>query len=133
MKATPDGYTLLQVGTPNAINAALYSNLSFNFIRDIAPVAGIARVFNVLAVHPSVPVTTVPEFITYAKTNPGTLSQAVGGIRNPRSCGRGTIQADDGHQHVVCALSGRGACAYRSARRASAGLFRPRGRVDRPH
>src|SRR5580704_4207150 len=69
VKATPDGYTLLQVGTPNAINAALYSNLSFNFIRDIAPVGSIMRVSYVIVVHPSVPATTVPEFIAYAKAN----------------------------------------------------------------
>ena len=63
MKATPHGYTLLQVGTPNAINAALYSNLSFNFIRDIAPVGSVMRISYVIVVHPSVPATTVPEFI----------------------------------------------------------------------
>src|SRR5262245_53729321 len=66
-KASPDGYTLLQVNVSNAINATLYDKLNFNFIRDIAPVAGIMRVPGVMVVHPSVPAKTVPEFITYAK------------------------------------------------------------------
>src|SRR5271167_1773488 len=66
-RAPPDGYTLLMVGAPNAINATLYEKLGFNFIRDIAPVAGILRVPLVMEVHPSVPVHTVPEFIAFAK------------------------------------------------------------------
>jgi tripartite-type tricarboxylate transporter receptor subunit TctC len=79
VKATPDGYTLLQVGTPNAINAALYSNLSFNFIRDIAPVGSAMRISYVIVVHPSVPATTVPEFIAYAKANAGRINMASAG------------------------------------------------------
>jgi tripartite-type tricarboxylate transporter receptor subunit TctC len=79
VKATPDGYTLLQVGTPNAINAALYSNLSFNFIRDIAPVGSVMRISYVIVVHPSVPATTVPEFIAYAKANAGRINMASAG------------------------------------------------------
>jgi tripartite-type tricarboxylate transporter receptor subunit TctC len=82
--ATPDGYTLLSVSSPNAINATLYANLNFNFIRDIAPVAGIIRVPLVLEVNPSVPVATVPEFIAYAKANPGKISYASGGIGTPQ-------------------------------------------------
>jgi tripartite-type tricarboxylate transporter receptor subunit TctC len=74
--AAPDGYTLLMVSTPNAINATLYEKLNFNFIRDIAPVAAIIRVPNLMVVHPSVPASTVPEFIAYAKANPGKLSMA---------------------------------------------------------
>ena len=61
--AAPDGYTLLLVGTPNAINATLYDNLNFNFIRDIAPIAGLIRGALVMVVHPSVPAKTLPEFI----------------------------------------------------------------------
>jgi tripartite-type tricarboxylate transporter receptor subunit TctC len=76
VRAPPDGYTLLMVATPNAINATLYEKLNFNFIRDIAPVAAIIRVPNVMVVHPSVPAETVPEFIAYAKANPGKLSMA---------------------------------------------------------
>jgi tripartite-type tricarboxylate transporter receptor subunit TctC len=65
--APPDGYSLLLANAANAINATLYDNLSFNFIHDVAPVAGIMVVPNVMVVHPSVPAKTVPEFIAYAK------------------------------------------------------------------
>ena len=80
VRAAPDGYTLLFVGAPNAINASLYSNLNFNFIRDIAPVAGIARVPMVLIVHPSVPATTIPELVAYAKSNPKKVNMASSGV-----------------------------------------------------
>jgi tripartite-type tricarboxylate transporter receptor subunit TctC len=80
VKAPPDGHALLFVTSANAINATLYQKLSFDFIRDIAPVAGLIRMPNVMAVHPSVPATTVPELIAYAKANPDKLSQAAGGI-----------------------------------------------------
>jgi tripartite-type tricarboxylate transporter receptor subunit TctC len=79
-RANPDGYTLFWATSANAINATLYDNLNFNFIRDDRPVAGVFRVPNVLEVHPSVPVNTVPEFIAYAKANPGKLNFASGGI-----------------------------------------------------
>jgi tripartite-type tricarboxylate transporter receptor subunit TctC len=78
--AAPDGYTLVLLGPPAAINATLYSKLNFNVIRDIAPVASIARAPNVLEVSLAVPVKTVPEFIAYAKANPGTLNMASSGI-----------------------------------------------------
>jgi tripartite-type tricarboxylate transporter receptor subunit TctC len=80
VRASPDGYTLLLVNAANAINATLYHKLSYNFIRDIAPVAGIMRVPSVLVVHPSLPANTIPEFIAYAKANPGKLNMASGGI-----------------------------------------------------
>jgi len=80
--ATPDGYTLLLVGTPNAINTTLYDKLTFNFIRDIVPVASIGRTPFIMVVHPSVPAKTVPEFIAYAKANPGKLSMASAGVGN---------------------------------------------------
>jgi tripartite-type tricarboxylate transporter receptor subunit TctC len=79
-RAAPDGYTLLLVGTPNAINATLYDNLNFNFIRDIVPIAGLIRGALVMVVHPSVPAMTLPEFIAYAKANPGKLSYGSGGV-----------------------------------------------------
>jgi tripartite-type tricarboxylate transporter receptor subunit TctC len=80
VRAAPDGYTLLVCGNPNAINATLYENLNFNFIRDIAPVASIARASLVVVVHPSVPANTIPEFIAYAKANPGKMNMGSGGI-----------------------------------------------------
>jgi tripartite-type tricarboxylate transporter receptor subunit TctC len=80
VKSSPDGYTLLLAGSPNTINATLYDKLNFNFIRDIAPVAGIVRFPFVMAVHPSVPAKTVPEFIAHAKANPGKINMASGGI-----------------------------------------------------
>jgi len=84
VRAAPDGYTLLSVSSPNAINATLYKNLNFNFIRDIAPVATIMRVPLVMEVNPSVPVKTVPEFIAYAKANPGKVNYASAGIGTPQ-------------------------------------------------
>jgi tripartite-type tricarboxylate transporter receptor subunit TctC len=76
VRAPADGYTLLMVGGYNAINATLYDNLKFNFIRDIAPVAGIIRLPNVMVVNPSVPARTVPEFIAYARANSHKLNMA---------------------------------------------------------
>jgi tripartite-type tricarboxylate transporter receptor subunit TctC len=77
--APSDGYTLLLVAPANAINATLYEKLSFDFIRDIAPVAGLIRFPNIMQVNPSVPAKTVPEFIAYAKANPGKLNMASAG------------------------------------------------------
>jgi tripartite-type tricarboxylate transporter receptor subunit TctC len=79
VRAAPDGYTLLLVISANAANATLYEKLNFNFIRDIAPVAGIERGPNVMVVNPSFPTKTVPEFIDYAKANPGKINFASGG------------------------------------------------------
>src|SRR6201988_3954554 len=84
-KAAPDGYTLLQVVTPNAINAALYSNLNFDFIRDIAPVICAARLAYVVVVHPGVPVTTIPELIAYAKASPGKINYGSAGSGTPQN------------------------------------------------
>jgi tripartite-type tricarboxylate transporter receptor subunit TctC len=83
VRAPADGYTLLWAGTSNAVNASLYDKLNYNFMRDFVLVAGILRTPLVLEVHPSVPVNTVPEFIAYAKANPGKLSVA--------SFGAGTV------------------------------------------
>ena len=79
VKALPDGYTLLMIGSNNAWNVTLYENLSFNFTRDIAPVASIYRTPFVMLVNPSVPAKTLPEFIAYAKANPGKLNMASSG------------------------------------------------------
>jgi len=80
VRSAPDGYTLLLVGPPAAINASLYEKLSFNFMRDIAPIAAIVRFPNVMVVNPSVPATTVPELIAYAKANPGKINFVSTGI-----------------------------------------------------
>lgn len=83
VRAPADGYTLLLVGSNNFINATLYDNLTFNFIRDIAPVGSIGRTPLVMVVHPSFPAGTVLEFITYAKARPGKLNMASGGAGTP--------------------------------------------------
>src|SRR5262245_24291274 len=75
----PDGYTLLMVTTASAINATFYDNLPFNFVRDVAPVAALVRIPNVIIVHPSLPVKTVAEFIAYAKANPDKINVASAG------------------------------------------------------
>jgi tripartite-type tricarboxylate transporter receptor subunit TctC len=108
--APADGYTLLGVTSANTINTTLYDKLNFNFVSDIAPVAGIIRVPQVIEVNPSVPVTTVPEFIAYAKANPGKLNMA--------SAGNGTVQ------HVA------GTCPGRPPWRSSASHVRHRASVD---
>ena len=80
VRATADGYTILMVPRAVAANATLYEHLNFNFLHDIAPVAGVVRVPNVVEVNPSIPVKTIPELIAYAKANPGKLSFASAGI-----------------------------------------------------
>jgi len=84
INSVADGYTLLAAGTSNAVNATLYKSLDFNFIRDVAPIATIARVPQVMEVHPSVPAATVAEFIAYAKANPHKINMA--------SAGNGSVQ-----------------------------------------
>src|ERR1700688_474398 len=83
VRALPDGYTLLLVNTANSINATLYDKLNFNFIRDIAPVAGIARTTSLMVVNPSSPAKSVPAFIAYAKANPGKINMATAGVGSP--------------------------------------------------
>ena len=84
-KAPADGYTLLQVVTPNVINAALYTNLNFDFMRDIAPVICAAKLAYVVVVNPQVPVKTIPEFIAYAKANPGKINYGSAGSGTPQN------------------------------------------------
>jgi tripartite-type tricarboxylate transporter receptor subunit TctC len=83
VRAAPDGYTLLLVSVANTVNATLYEKLNFNFSRDVAPVAGIIRGPLVMEVHPSVPARTVPEFIAFAKSNPGKINMASAGNGTP--------------------------------------------------
>jgi tripartite-type tricarboxylate transporter receptor subunit TctC len=78
--AAPDGYTLLMSGIGNAISATLYDKLNYDFIRDLAPVAGVMRAANVIEVHPSVPVNSIPELIAYAKANPGKVTMGSAGV-----------------------------------------------------
>jgi len=84
VRAPPDGYTLLQITSTNTWNASLYDNLNFNFVRDIAPVASLVRGPGVMEVNPALPVKTVPEFIAYAKANPGKINMASGGVGSPQ-------------------------------------------------
>ena len=79
VRAAPDGYTLLLVGLSNAMNATLYNKLNFNFIREIAPVASIGGALYVMVINPSVPAKTVPEFIAYAKADPGKINMGSSG------------------------------------------------------
>jgi tripartite-type tricarboxylate transporter receptor subunit TctC len=83
-RATADGYTLLLVNSQNTINAALFPNLPFDFVRDIAPIAGVFRVPLIMEVLPSFPAKTVPEFIAYAKANPGKINMASAGVGGPQ-------------------------------------------------
>jgi tripartite-type tricarboxylate transporter receptor subunit TctC len=84
LKAAPDGYTLLMIGSNNAWNVTLYDNLSFDFIRDVAPVASIIRGVGVLVVHPSVSAKSVPDLIAYAKAHPGKINMGSGGVGSPQ-------------------------------------------------
>jgi tripartite-type tricarboxylate transporter receptor subunit TctC len=84
VRSAPDGYTLLVINSQNTINAALYTKLNFDFVRDIAPIALVDRVPLVMEVNPSFPAKTVPEFIAYAKANPGKINMASGGIGGPQ-------------------------------------------------
>ena len=84
VRSPADGYTLLLINAQNTINTALYEKLSFDFLRDIAPVAGIDRVPLVMEVTPALPAKTVPEFIAYAKANPGKINMASAGIGGPQ-------------------------------------------------
>jgi hypothetical protein len=129
VRAPADGYTLLLVTASNAINATLYDKLSFNFIHDIAPVAGIIRYPLVMQVNPSFPPKTVPEFISYVKSNPGKISYGSGG--NPRR--QRTVQNDGRGRHDPCALSRWRAGDDRSHGRTGTGSVQPCTRVDGVH
>jgi tripartite-type tricarboxylate transporter receptor subunit TctC len=108
VRAAADGYTLLLVSSSNAVNATLYDKLSFNFIRDIAPVASLASVPNVMVVNPSVPAKTVPEFIAYAKANAGKLNMATSGNGSTTHVSGELFKEMTGVNLVVVAYRGGG-------------------------
>ena len=108
VRAPADGYTVLFSGTASAINATLFDKLSYNFLRDIAPIAGIMRVPNVMVVHPSVPVRSVPEVIAYAKANPGKINQASPGAGTSTHMAGELFKAMTGTQIVLVQYRGNG-------------------------
>ena len=120
VNSPPDGYTLLLVNPANAINATLYPKLTFNFLRDIAPVAGIMRVPNVMEVNPSVPAKTVAEFIAYAKANPGKINWASSGNGTSVHLSGELFKIDDRRSAPARALSRLGAGDHRHDQRTGA-------------
>ena len=133
VRATPDGYTLLLVVPSAAINATLYEKLNFNFIRDIAPVAGINRTPFVMEVNPSVPVKTVPEFIAYAKASAGKISIASSGIGSGSQVSGELFKMMAGVDLVDVPYRGDGARSDRFARRPGANPVWYHNVVDRTH
>ena len=124
VNAAPDGYTVLLVNPANFINASLYANLNFNFIRDIAPVASFNRVPNVMTVAPGVPAKTVAEFIAYVKANPGKVNMASSGNGTSVHLSGELFMAMSGAQDGACALQGRRARDHRPARQPRPGDLR---------
>jgi tripartite-type tricarboxylate transporter receptor subunit TctC len=112
INSAADGYTLLAAATPNAVNASLYEGLVFNFIRDVAPIAAAMRVPNVVAVNPSFPAKTMPEFIAYAKSNPGKVNFGSGGSGTSVHMAAELFKMF-AHQHGARALPRRGPRACR--------------------
>jgi tripartite-type tricarboxylate transporter receptor subunit TctC len=121
------------VNPANGINATLYKNLSFNFIRDIAPVAGLVRTPNVMEVTNSLPVKTVQEFIAYCKANPGKINMASSGSGTSVHLSGELFKVDDRLRHGPCAVQGRRPGIDRPDRRSGARAVRQPAVVDRPH
>ena len=129
-KSQPDGYTLVMIGSPIMINAALYKNLSFNFIADIAPVASLYRNSpSVMVVHPLFPAQTIPEFIAYARANPGKINMAHSGVGSQTHiCGE--LFKMGGRRPGGCAVSRPARGADQSVRRSSAGHLRSSSQLN---
>jgi tripartite-type tricarboxylate transporter receptor subunit TctC len=108
VRAPPDGHMLFMASAANAINATLYQKLNFDFIRDIAPVAGVARVSQVMVVNPTLPARTVPEFIAHAKANPGKLNMASAGIGSVQQVGGELFKMMTGVDMLQVAYRGAG-------------------------
>jgi tripartite-type tricarboxylate transporter receptor subunit TctC len=107
-KAAPDGYTLLIVSPANVISASLYDKLNFDIVRDLVPIAAIMRGGNVVEINPLVPANTIPEFIAYAKANPGKISMASAGIGSNAHMSGEFFKIDDRRRFGSCAISRRG-------------------------
>jgi len=133
VRSAPDGYTLIAVGMNNTINATLYEKLSFNFIRDIAPIASILRAPQVMLVNPSVPANTVPEFITYAKANPGKINMASAGNGSPTHLSGELFKMTTGINLLHVPYRGSPAALTDLISGQGPGHVRQRGIVDRPH
>jgi tripartite-type tricarboxylate transporter receptor subunit TctC len=110
-RSAADGYTLLMASSVDAINASLYQRLNYDFIRDIAPVARIAYTPLVLVVNASVPASSVPEFIAYAKANPSKINLGSSGLGTPVNVVGEFFKMEDGHKHWAGAISGFGSSA----------------------
>ncbi len=133
VNAEPDGYTVLLVNPANAINASLYAKLSFDFIRDIAPVAGFARVPNVMVVPKDFPAKSVAEFIAYAKANPGKVNMASSGNGTSIHLSGELFKAMTGVEMLHVPYRGCGARGYRSSGRPGAGDVRQPAVIDFAH
>ena len=133
VRAAPDGYTLLFTGSNDAWNTALYDNLSFNYVRDIAPVASISKGMGVLVVPPSFPARTVHEFIAYARDNPAKVTIASDGVGSGPHVFWELFRSMTGLNTAARALSRRGTRYHRSPQCTGAGLFRLCGAINRVH
>src|SRR5580704_1136163 len=131
VRAQPDGYTLLGATASNAWNAAIYQNLNFDFIRDVAPVASTVRSYNVMVVNPSLPVKNVAEFIAYAKANPGKINMGSAGPGSSPHLYGEAFQGDGGGRSGHGALSRRRPCNTRPHRRTDSGHVRLSCDLDR--
>ena len=132
-RAEPDGYTLMADSVSNAINPTLYKKLNYDQLKDLVPVASIDVVPNVMDINVDVPAKTVPEFIAYAKANPGKITHGLGRHRLVAACRRRAVQDDDRRRHAARTLSRRRAGDDRSAGRAHPGVVRHAARGDRQH